>query len=769
MKDEFYVTEGPFPETPPSGEEPKPWKNPRIIGEAVPRVDAYERLSGSAVYPSDVRLPNMLYAAVLRCPHPHATVKSIDADRAEKMPGVRAVIGAHTAEAKQKWTYRGGFEASLFDRLCRYEGEPVAAVAADTPFQAADAAKKIKVAYSVHPAIADERDALENDAPKIHENGNVVNTESYERGDTAKGFTEADVVIETSYRTACEFQSPMELHGCVADWRGDRLTIWESTQGVYTIQETVSEILDIPLSKVRVIGRYMGGGFGSKLETDKTTIIAVLLAKRTGRPVKYFMTRADVLLTAGNRPPTNMRLKAGVKKDGTLTALEYSVLATGGAYKAGGIAIVDTIIKDLYTCPNVKTELKDVYINAGPARPFRAPGHPQAAWAMEQMMDTLAEKIGMDPVRFRLKNVPTYSQFREGQPPYTTTGLSECLNRGAEAFGWKEALEQTAKQDKTAPVVRGVGMAACNWIVGGGWPPSTVIIKLFADGSVNLNMGASDIGTGTKTVMALTAAEELGVKPEAIQIEHADTKTTQWASSSGGSKTVPTEAPTVRAAAIEVKRELLSMAAKDLETEVSDLTFEGDEIVSRSDSEKKVRIWDVSGLKKQKVVVGVGYRGPNPEDKAIVPFGAQFCEVEVNKNTGEVKILRFVAAHDSGRVMSRKTYDNQVFGGITMGIGLSSTEERVLDRGQTGKLLSRNLHDYKLPTSMDVPVEQTSVPIEMPDDEANTTGAKGLGEPVTIPTAAAVANAVYNAVGVRVTETPLTPVRLMARLHEKEA
>jgi CO/xanthine dehydrogenase Mo-binding subunit len=466
----------------------------------------------------------------------------------------------------------------------------------------------------------------------------------------------------------------------------------------------------------------------------------------------------------GNRPPAVMRLKAGVKKDGTLTALDYTCTATGGAYPAGGTSQIDWQIRDLYLCPNVRCETTDVYVNAGPARPFRAPGHPQCSWALEQMLDALAERIGLDPVALRLKNVPLVSQGREGSPPYTTTGLKECLAEGAKAFGWEEARQRAAATRSGGHVRRGVGMAGALWVAGAGGPPSTVILKLFADGSVNLNMGASDIGTGTKTVMAMVVAEELGLDPAAVQIEHADTETTQYATPSGGSKTVPTESPAVRAAAVQVKQQLFALAAEELKTDAASLFIKEDEVVSRSDPARRVRIVQLGGLKKRGVIVGIGYRGSNPEGKAICPFAAQFCEVEVNLKTGELRILRFLGAHESGRVMNRLTFDNQVFGGITMGIGFGVSEARLLDRGQTGKMVNRNWHDYKIPTALDVPADMASLPIDLPDPEANTTGAKGLGEPVTIPTAAAIANAVYNATGLRLTRTPLDTLQLCGAL-----
>jgi CO/xanthine dehydrogenase Mo-binding subunit len=743
-------------------ETPKPWKKTEVIGKPIPRVDAYERVSGSAIYPSDISLPDMLYGAILRCPHAHAKVLNIDSREAEKMPGVMAVIKGGTNGANVEWPYLRGFKTKLFDPHCRHEGEEVAALAAETPYQAWDAIKAIKVKYEILPFVADERKALESGAPAIHEGGNRSGeTQIYERGNVEKGFAEADVVLEETYRTESELHTPMELHGCVAKWDGDRLTLWESTQGVYAVQARVAEVLGLPLANVRVIGSYMGGGFGSKLQAGKYTIIAALLAKKTARPVKMFLTREETFLCVGNRPPSNMTLKAGVKRDGMLTALEFSCIGTGGAYPAGGTSLVDWLVRDLYRCPNVRTKLTDVYINAGPSRPCRAPGHPQGAWALEQMIDALAETIKMDPVELRLKNIPLYSQAREGNPPYTSTGLKECLEEGAKAFGWKEALKKASEANtREGYLRRGVGMASGLWFAGGGGPPSTILIKLFSDGSVNLNMGASDIGTGTKTVMAMVVSEELGVPMKKIQIEHADTGTTQYATPSGGSKTVPTEAPAVRAAALHVKQQLLEMASRELKTEAGQLNLKNGEILSTTDPTKKTKISGLSELKRQGVILGVGYRGPNPDKKVVNPFATQFCEVEVNIQTGEVKVLRFLAAQESGRVMNRLTYENQVVGGITWGVGLAMTESRVLDAKQTGKMVNRNWHDYKIPTALDVPAEVISLPIEPEDTEANTTGAKGLGEPVTIPTAAAIANAVYNAIGIRITGTPINPLTL---------
>jgi xanthine dehydrogenase YagR molybdenum-binding subunit len=749
----------PAPQQPAGPALPPPWTETRVVGKPLQRIDAYDRVGGSAVFSSDVMLKDMLYGATLRCPHAHAHVKKIDVSAAEKMPGVHAIITDQTPGADIPWYGgRGGSLSRLFDPHCRFEGEEVAAVAAETPYQAWDAVRAIKVEYEVLPSVSTEEDALKPNAPVLHGKSNKIGDAPtvYERGNVQAGFAAADVVRERTYTTAAQIHNPMESFGCVAKWDGGNyLTIWDTTQGVFPVQQAVAQNLKLPLSNVRVIGHYMGGGFGAKLSASKYHIITALLAKRTGRPVKLFITREEAMLAVGNRPPVKMTVKAGVKKDGTLTALQMTVVGTGGAYSGAGS--VDFQVRDLYLCPNVRTEAQDVYINAGPQRAFRAPGHPQGNWALEQMMDELAQAIGIDPVEFRAKNVPTVSQA-SNNTPYSTTGLKECLIEGAKAFGWQEARK---KGPGTGPIRRGVGMAAGLWSGGSGGPPSTAIVRLFADGSVNLNMGASDIGTGTKTVMAQVVAEELGVPLERIRVEHADTGTTQYASASGGSKTVPTESPAVRNAALDVKRQVLEMAAEQMKLPIADLSLVDGQVVAKSDPTKKQPVSGLNGFRARNVIVGVGYREPNPRDRVTRTFAAQFAEVEVNMRTGEVKILRYLAAQDSGRVLNAKTFANQTFGGVIMGIGFGVTEGRVLDRHQTGKMVNANLHDYKLPTAFDVPPDPVCLPIDL-HDTFNNTGAKGLGEPCTVPAASTIANAICHAIGVRCVDTPISPSRICA-------
>ncbi len=754
-----------YPQAPDAGAagDPQPWgEKTRVVGSRQPRVDAFERVSGSAIFPSDVMLPGMLHAAVLTSPHANARVKSVDTSKAEKLSGVYAVISRNTEDANPDWDYGSDYPGKLFYDHCRFEGDFVAAVAADSSYRAHDALRAIEVEYETLPFVSDELAALESGAPEVHDGGNEAGHQSYSRGNIEQGFAAADVVLEETYRSASEMQTPLEPHGCVARWEADRLTVWESTQGVFAVQSKIAETLNMPLARVRVIGHYVGGAFGSKLRTDKYAIAAAMLSRRSNRPVKLFMTREQTLVSMGNRPPTTMTIKAGAKKDGTLTAIQFKGIGASGAYKAGGTSLLDWLAKDLYQCDNVSTELTDVYINAQPARPFRAPGYVQCSWAMEQMMDALAEQLDMDPVALRLLNIPDGTQAR-GNKPYTTDGLRLCIEQGAKAFGWDQA--------KAAPrgnghLQRGVGMAAANWFVGDGGPPSTVILRLYADGTANLNMGASDIGTGTKTVMAMVVAEEFGMEPDAVQIEHADTATTQFATPSGGSKTVPTEAPAVRRACLAAKDRLMDMAARQLGRERDEIIFAGDRLRT-ADGLESLAIPELDELKKQKVVVGVGERQPNRQDVSITPFAAQFCEVEVNRRTGEIRLLRMLGTNESGRVINRLTWDGQVIGGITMGVGYATTEQRVLD-GPTGKLCNRNWHDYKLPTALDVPAEIISEPIMLSDEQANIVGAKGLGEPVTIPTGGAIANAVYAATGIRMRDTPINPVTLIDPLASQE-
>jgi len=739
-----------------------PWGETRIVGKALPRVDAYERVSGAAQYTYDVILPDMIYAAILRSPHAHAMVKSVDTAAAEKMPGVVAVLTGKSPGADIPWYGGRAPQSKLFDPHCRYEGDEIAAVAARTPYQAWDALRAIKVAYEELPFVIDEASALKPGAPRLHESGNTTGAPRVtRRGDVEKGFSEADVVLEETFYTSIQIHVPMETHGSVVKWEGDKVTIWDSTQGVYdAVLLPFAQTMGMPVNNVRVIGRYFGGGFGSKLELGKHTVIAALLARKTGQPVKLMLSREESLLAVGNRPDARMTLKAGVKKDGTLTALQLTNVATCGAYSGG--TTVGFQVGELYKCPNVQVSESTYYINAGRARAFRAPGFPAGNWCLEQMMDMLAEKIGMDPVEFRLKNFTDMSQSRK--MPYSSAGLKECLIQGAQAFGWKEAK---ASKNAGSHIKRGFGMAAGLWQGGGGSPPYTAEIRMFSDGGVTVKTGAMDIGTGTKTAACMVAAEELGIPLESVRIENADTAVTPYAQSSGGSMTLPGLIPAVRRGAWLVKRQVFGWAAENLGVPEEDLQLQGNTLVSRSSPDKKRTVQELMRAHGVQDVIGIGNRDPNPPNKAVMPFGAHFAEVEVDTKTGEARVVRYLAANESGRVINRMTFENQVIGGVTQGLGYALMEKRVLDR-QTGKMCNVNFHDYKVPTALDVPVDHVVLPIDLKDTECNIVGCKGLGEPAHVPSASAIANAIYDAIGVRPTHGPIDNRTILELLSNKK-
>jgi CO/xanthine dehydrogenase Mo-binding subunit len=753
------------PPSPPD-DKMQPWTDTKIVGKPLPRVDAFERVSGKAEFTYDVILPDMVYGAILRCPHAHALVKNVDTSAAEKMPGVVGILTGKSSGTDIPW-YGGGYgggpmQSKLFDPHCRYQGEEVAAVAAQTPYQAYDALKAIKVEYEVLPFVVDQDEAAKPDAPKLFEAGNSTGKPMpSQRGSIEKGFAEADFVLEETFTTSVQLHAALEAHGSVVKWDGDQITIWDSTQGVYDASMlSFARTMKMPYNKVRVICRYVGGAFGAKLELGKYTVMAALLARKAGRPVKLMLSREDTMLAVGNRPNARMTVKAGVKKDGTLTALQLTNVYSPGAYS--GAASVGFLFQELYKCPNVMVTESGVYTNVGRARAFRAPGFPTGAWALEQMMDMLAEKINLDPVEFRLKNFTDVSQSRK--MPYSSAGLKDCLTEGAKKFGWQEA--RTAKKD-TGHIKRGIGMAAGLWMMGSGGPPYTAEVRMFADGGVTLKTGAMDLGTGTKTVAGMVAAEELGVPLENIRILNADTAITPYASSSGGSMTLASLAPAVRRGAWIVKRQIMDWAAEALGVPADDLEIRKDSVVSRSNPDKKRTLEQLFRAKGVMDVIAIGNREPNPANKVVMPFSAQFAEVEVNTKTGAVKVLRLVGADDSGRAVNLKTYENQVYGGMLQCLGYGLLEKRVMDR-KTGKMCNANLYDYKVPGALDIPVDLDVIPVDLKDNECNNVGSKGIGEPCHVPTAAAIANAIYNAIGVRPAHSPMDNRTILELLSKKK-
>lgn len=734
------------------------WKETTVVGKKTARVDSYERVSGTAKFSIDINLPGMLYAKILRSLHPHAEIVDIETNKAESLPGVKGVL-CYKKSPKIKW-YSG--KSFLFDRTVRYVGDEVAAVVAENEYIAQDALKLIDVGYKPIPFVVDPEEAMKPEAPKIWPEGNLMlydgKSYSYSRGDVEKGFVEADIVLERKYTTPIALHCSAETHVTVANWDDECLTLWDSTQGVFSIQERVAQILNIPVSKVRVICPYMGGGFGCKLDIYKQTIIAALFAKETGRPVKIIPTRQENMLAYGNRPSSVQYVKAGVKKDGTLTALELKSINPIGAYPGG--AGSGAQIRYLYRCDNVKTDEYEVYINAGKETAMRAPGMPQGAFSLEQMMDELAEKLNMDPIELRIKNNVDIC-LRTGKP-FISKGLTECMQEGAKITGWERRKKPGSARGRKK---KGLGMACGIWADWSG-PPSTAMVKINYDGTVNLITGASDLGTGTRTVMSMIVAEELGIPLKDIQITSADTETTFFTNASGGSKTVGSDGPAVRLAAHDAKKKLLSLGARTMKVEQKDLAIKDGVIFQKSNPENNLIVREIANKSTDRVIVGIGKRGVNPYQGQMSIFCCHFAEVEADSGTGEIKILRYVAAHDSGRALNRFTYDNQIYGGIGMSIGYTFTEERIMDKA-SGRMLNNNLQDYKIATILDMPEKITTYEAKafFPGNNINV---KGLGEPPVIPPPGAIANALYNALGVRFFNLPINPDKVIQILKRRK-
>lgn len=737
-------------------EDVKPWEaeeDLKVVGKPISRVDGYDKVSGSAVYTFDVTLANMVYAKTLRCPLPHARIKSIDVSKAKQLPGVLEVI-TYENTPEIRWYNE---TSRLFDPHLRYAGDEVACIAAKTEQVAEEALTLIEVEYDELAFVVNPGKAMQPDAPKIHDWGNILRGKpaTYERGDVEKGFAEADVVVEEEFSTQVAVHNTTEVHCSVVNWDGDRLTVWDSTQAVFGVRDAVAASLNIPTSHVRVIKKFMGGGFGSKLFAGKYTVMAALLARRIGRPVKITLDRKEMNLAVGNRPDSVQTLKVGAKKDGALIAMTHNSYGSSGAYPSG--AGCSWPLRTLYNCPNVRTEEYSVMINAGPGRPFRAPGHVQGTFAFESIIDDVAEKLNIDPLEFRLKN---YSEVDQVQNlPYTSKRLREAYEKGAVAIGW-DNRRKTPGSD-AGPVKRGIGMASQIWW-GGGGPPAYATLKLNRDGSAHVLAGTQDLGTGTYTFIAQVAAEVLQIPVEKIHVTIGDTDACPYCNLSGGSMTAPSVSPAVRHAAEQMKQKLISGAAAIWGIPESQIQYLDGVISSTEDASMEMPITDIMKEMKEQVLVTTGARAANPDGYAINSFGAQFAEVEVDTETGKVKVLKVVAAHDVGRVLNRKTLENQFHGGIIQGLSFALMEERVMDEA-TGKVLTTNMHTYKMPTIMDVPEIEVIV-VSDGDALISNTGVKGIGEPAIIPTAGAIANAIYNAIGVRMKSTPMTPDKVLMAL-----
>jgi CO/xanthine dehydrogenase Mo-binding subunit len=706
----------------------------KIVGQEIPRVDGAQRARGQAQYTADLQLPGMLHAAVLRSPYARARVTSIDLAAARAADGVRAVVGPGDVE---QLTDEPG-----------YVGHAVAAVAAETFGRARAALDRLAVEWDVLEPLLDPEEAVRRESF-------VSDVKTYERGDFDGGVGAADVVVEAEYRTQVVLHNSLETHQAVCHWEDDGITIYISTQYIWGVRERMAEWLGLPQDKVRVVCHAMGGGFGSKNGPGDYTPIAAELAKRTGRPVKCALTRREENLATGNRNATIQRLTAAAKADGTLTALGGDFINAVGF--SGWSPDTDGPMQMLYACENVRTVHYPAKVNLPPNAAFRAPGFVEGTFALECLLDELAAKLDIDPLELRRRNYADSDRIDDR--PFSSKNLAECYRR-AEPH-WQKRQEVRARSE--GPWKHGIGLASQIWY-GGGGPPSYAWVRVGEDGHAQVVTAMQDIGTGSRTAMAQIAAEELGIPIDHVQVSLGDSARGPYASISAGSSTIPSMGPAVRSAAADAKRQLLEIAAQRFHLEERVLDLVDGQIVSADGGSWPLE--EITGLLESGQILGKGARGPNPTGMRVLTFGVQIAEVAVDVETGEVRVDKIVAVHDVGRVINQLGASSQVEGGIIQGIGHTLSEERIVDPA-TGSILTRTLDAYKLPTIADVPEIVTDL-VDVPDPHLTNLGAKGLGEPPIIPTAAAIANAIRDATGADVRSLPITREEMLRALREAE-
>ena len=747
-----------------------------VVGQSVTRRDMPEKLTGQARYSADLKLPGMLYGHVLRSPHPHANIISIDTTEAAQVPGVLAIITPF--DVPNRAVAPTAQDTNILDTRVRFVGDEVAAVAAVDDDAARQALALIRVEYETLPFYIDPDSALHPDAFPIHPGGNLaINPPlSIGRGNVEQGFAEADLVLEETYNIACHSATPMEPRAAMASWDSDSLTVWKSTRGVHLDQVALAQALDIPADKVQLIGPFLGGGFGNKDES-RLAAIAALLSQRAGQPVRIEFSREDEFVAGRTRHAGRIELKVGVKRDGTITAIQGTSTLNTGAYAASGPGVARRAgqgIIYLYHCPNVRYESYLAYTNCPSAGSYRALGAPQGHFALETLMERIAEELGMDSLEFRLKNrVPPEgqpgprtsppdqvvdSQPIEGGIPFSSYGLEQCLTRGAAAFGWDAPLEQPADPSRK----RGKGMSMMIYR-GGPGSTSAATVSVAKSGEISLLSGLMDVGEGATTVLPQMAAEILGVNDTDIVTVFGDSATTPEAPITAGSTaTFSTGSALVRAAA-EVRRQLLDLASDGLEAPVLELDIREGQVFVKSDPERSMALTDVAArMDGDAITEEVTIQAPGSADYIVNSFGAHFAEVEVDTDTGRVRVVRYVAAQDSGRIMNPRMALNQVEGAVSQMLGFALSEELVTD-GPTGVTLNASYLEHKSPTIMDYPDIQVIFADTV--DPVGPMGAKGLGEVPCPGVAPAIANAVYDALGIRLTELPITPDRVIRAMQ----
>ncbi len=754
------------------------------VGKRLPRSDGVEKATGAAKFTADIDLPGMMIGKVLRSPYAHAKIVNVDTCVAKKLPGVKAVITFADVPKKPfnpsvfAMMRPGGLKTEIRDQYvlsdkARFVGDAIAAVAAISRGVAEEAIGLIKVEYQQLPAVLDLFEALKPGAAKVHDfaEGNLASHVPYAFpiGNVEKGLREADYVIEDTYSVSKQKHCQLEPTACVASYEpSGRLTVWSPHQLQHSARTRIAEIFDIPEGNIRWFTPAVGGAFGGRLSlTNEPICIALTMA--TCRPVKLDDTREEDFIAHESRHPFIEKAKIGFKKDGTLTALHTEWLGDVGAYFTQSSTVASVGMRDflgLYRCPNLDGETKLVYTNTPMSGGMRGYGNPEAMFALEQIIDAAAKTIGMDPINFRLKNLKNV-----GEPSSSPTvlidicSLDECLKIGAEKIGWKEKHGKQREGRKR----RGVGVACCTHASGGApglLEHSSVFMNFNAGGSVNVIVSPCEMGQGILGVLAQIVAEELGLKIEDVHMVTGDTDATMYDIGSHASRTTYVLGNAVISAAKEVKAQILERAAKTLGAPPEELTVKHGSVYLTKKPEKGVSVAEVC----KNAIYNFEGQCHDISGKCSYipgqsrPFQAVFAEVEVDTETGEIKVLKIIITQDSGRAINPMNVEGQLEGGAAQGVGYALFEDFVVDM-KSGVTISDSFATYKIPTALDLP--EIEVVLVEKDIPSGPFGARGVGEMGSVCTAPAIANAIYDAVGVRYKDLPITPEKILKALRAK--
>ena len=740
----------------------------KVVGTRPIRHDGTDKVTGRAKYGGDFQASGLLHGKVLRSPHAHARIKSIDTSKAEAYPGVKAVItgqdmpAAKNADADRNTRFAS--ENILANAKALYRGHAIAAVAATSAHIAEIAASLIQVEYEVLPPAMEVREAMEDGAPLVHEDmtttelgedtgkpSNIVSHFRHEMGDPGKGFAEADVVVEREFNTATVHQGYIEPHNGAAMWNADgQITIWTSTQGAFAVREAIAGALDVPVSRIKVVPMEIGGGFGGKIPIYLEPL-AALLSKKTGQPVKMLMSRSEVFESTGPTSGAYLKVKMGAKNDGTLTAAEAYLAFDAGAYPGSAVPMGSQCIFAPYVIENMRVDGFDVVVNKPKTAAYRAPGAPIAAFAGEAVVDEIASKLGIDPVEFRLLNASKEGTRRVDGPVFPRIGNIECLEAARDSELYKTKLEGPN---------RGRGVASGFWFNIG--LASSASIAVNADGTITLVEGSTDIG-GTRASIAMQAAEVLGIAAEDVHPSVGDTDSVGYTFLTGGSRTTFATGWAAYECAQEIKTKMTERAATIWEVDKDDVDLVDGTFQHRSDPDLKMTFKELSGR-----LAGSG--GPISSQVSVDPRGAggafatHIVDVEVDPETGKVTILDYTAVQDAGKAIHPSYVEGQIQGGVVQGIGWALNEEYFFDR--EGSMANSSFLDYRMPTSLDLPMIGTVI-VEVANP-GHPYGVRGVGEVPIIPPMAAVANAIYDAVGVRMQRLPMTPGAVLDAILEKD-